>query len=194
VSAEEALLHDRLRTAHRVAGMGSWWTSLRPGDERHDLSPEVRDVLGWSEDRTPTFRDLVAAVHPDDRANLLEVRAAAVGGEPPSHVDLRLVGDDGTIRHAHLAAEVLREDDGTPAALVGVLQDRTAEIEALRRIRVTEASRRQLLQRLLDAADRERERLAREQPQQRFRRGVRAAQIQARHSLRSTATEQAATR
>jgi len=160
--AEVEQVLSQLRTAHRVAGIGSWATSLRSADEPYDMSPEVRSILDWRDDRPPTFRDLAAMVHPDDRPNLLEARAAAIAGDRPYRIDLRLVRVDGSTRHVHLAGEVARDDDGTPQRLVGVLQDRTEEVESLRRLRVTEASRRQLLQRLLDTADRERERLARQ--------------------------------
>lgn len=149
----------RLRAAHRVAGIGSW-EGATTGDEAYDWSPEVHQITGWSGDRPPSFRDLVSLVHPDDRPALFEARAATLQGAP-LRVDLRIVRADQQVRHVHLRAERVTAADGSADRLVGVLQDRTDDIEAMRRIRVTEASRRQLLQRLLDAADHERERLAR---------------------------------
>lgn len=148
----------RLRATHRVAGIGSWDGAVA-GDGTYDWSPEVDEITGWSGSRRPTFRDLVPLVHPDDRPALFEARAAALRGVP-LRVDVRLVRPDQQVRHVHLRAEVV-STDGYEDRLVGVLQDRTEDIEAMRRIRVTEASRRQLLQRLLDASDHERERLAR---------------------------------
>lgn len=148
----------RLRAAHRVAGIGSWEGGVT-GDVAYDWSPEVHQITGWSGDRPPTFRDLVSLVHPDDRPALFEARAATMRGAPLK-ADLRIVRPDGQVRHVHLRAELVSADP-TAGRLVGVLQDRTEDVEAMRRIRVTEASRRQLLQRLLDAADHERERLAR---------------------------------
>jgi len=153
----------QLRAAHRVARVGSWAASLRARDEPYQWSPEVREILGWPADQPPpAFGDLVALVHPDDRAKLFEARASATSKARPYRVDLRIVRPDGQVRHLHIAAEVVRDADGRRDRLVGVLQDRTEEVEALRRLRITEASRRQLLQRLLDTADRERERLARQ--------------------------------
>jgi signal transduction histidine kinase len=149
----------RLRTAHRVAGIGSWEGAVS-GDDAYDWSPEVHQITGWSGDRPPTFRDLVSLVHPDDRPALYEARAATIRGAP-LEVDVRIVRPDQQVRHVHIRAELVSAADGSADRLVGVLQDRTDDIEAMRRIRVTEASRRLLLQRLLAAADHERERLAR---------------------------------
>lgn len=160
---EQERLLARLRTAHRVAGVGSWEADL---DERGrsttlDLSAEVHEIAGWTGQRPPTYGDFVGLIHPDDRPGFFEVSDAAFAGTRPYRTDLRLVRPSGDVRHVHLAAEVHRRTDGTPERLVGVIQDRTEEIESLRRVRVAEASRRHLLQRLLEAADHERERLAR---------------------------------
>jgi len=161
--AEQERILARLRIAHRVAGVGSWEGAV---DERgrssdFELSPEVDDIVGWTEDRPPTYADFVALIHPDDRPGYFEARDAALAGTRPYRIDVRLVRPDGTLRHVHLAAEVRRRDDGSPLRLVGVIQDRTEEIESMRRVRTAEASRRHLLQRLLETAEHERERLAR---------------------------------
>jgi signal transduction histidine kinase len=149
-----------LRSAHRLVGVGSWLGVV--GDElRMHWSPEAREIAGWTEDRSPTFADVVAMVHPDDRPLLLEMRASALAGERPFAIDLRLIRPDGEQRRVHLAAEIERDEDGTPTRLVGALQDRTEVLDSLRQLRVTEVSRRDLLERLLATAGTERARLAR---------------------------------
>lgn len=160
-SEERDRLLSQLRAAHRIAGIGSWEGVFEGGRQSLDWSPEVHEIAGWRSSRPPTFTDFVSLVHPDDRPAFFESRDAALAGRKPYAMDLRLVRPDGAVRHVHIAADVIRGADGAPARLVGVVQDRTEEIEALRRLRVIEASRRQLLERLLDAADRERERIER---------------------------------
>jgi two-component system sensor histidine kinase UhpB len=161
-SPQQRLL-ARLRTARRVAGIGSWEGVVDQQRRTHALewSPEVLDIVGWAPAQEPTFADFVARIHPDDRPMFFEARDAALAGTRPYRFDLRLVRPDGEVRHIHLAAEVHRDADGAPERLVGVIQDRTEEVESLRSVRAAEATRRLLLERLLDAADRERERLAR---------------------------------
>lgn len=160
---EQERILSRLRTAHRVAGVGSWESSLDDRGRNKALlwSPEVHEITGWSADRPPTYGDFVALIHPDDRPAFFEMRDAAIAGTRPYRMDLRLLRPDAQVRHIHLVAEVVLGPDGTAERLIGVLQDRTDEIESMRRVRTAEASRRHLLQRLLEASEHERERLAR---------------------------------
>ncbi|MFP5322717.1 MAG: PAS domain-containing protein [Acidimicrobiia bacterium] len=154
-------LARRLAAVHRAAGIGSWEHVFGEGASSVDWSAEVDEIAGWPADRARSYEAFVSLVHPDDRPAFFEARDAALAGAKPYEIDLRLLRPDGEVRHVHVAAEVERHADGRPSRLVGVLQDRTGEIESLRRLRITEASRRQLLERLLDATDRERDRLAR---------------------------------
>lgn len=148
-----------LQTAHRTAGLGSWEAEL---DAAHSLywSPEVFEIAGLPTDEPPTFEGFVRLIHPDDRPLFLQIRSQALTGERPYDMDLRMIRPDGSPRHVHLLAEVLVDEHGTPQRLIGTVQDRTDEVAALRRLRTTEAARRDLLQRLIDAAEIERRRLA----------------------------------
>ena len=150
----------RLQTAHRIAGLGSWEAELRDPPVLY-WSPETYEIAGWPADEPPSFEGFVRLVHPDDRPAFLDARSAALAGDRPYAIDVRIVRHDGALRHLHVAARILRDDDGTPRRLIGAVQDRTAELEDLRQLRTTEAARRELLQRVIDSADIERSRLAR---------------------------------
>ena len=149
-----------LRSAHRLVGIGSW-ESVHEDEVRLRWSEEVREIAGWTEERDPTYEEFVAMMHPDDRPLFLETRASALAGERPYTIDLRLVRPDGEQRRVHIAAEIVRDEDGRPERLIGAIQDRTEEIDGLRQLRITEVSRRDLLERLLVTAEIERARLAR---------------------------------
>lgn len=157
--SEQRRLLAHLQTAHRIAGLGSWEAEL-DGSGRVFWSPEVYELTGLPSNDEPTLDTFVRLLHPDDRPLFLEARSAALRGERPYEMDLRIVRPDGQVRHLQLVAEIQRDDRGAQRRLIGTLQDRTGEIEALRRLRVTEAKRRDLLQRLIDTADIERRRLA----------------------------------
>ncbi len=159
-SPELRRILGHLRSAHRVAGIGTWDAHFegRPGLR---WSPEVRAIAGWTLDRDPTWDEFVGLLHPDDRPLYLEVRASALAGERPYSMNLRFVRPDGEQRRVHLLAEIVRDADGRPTRLIGAVQDRTEEIDGLRHLRLTEVARRDLLQRLLLMADTERGRLAR---------------------------------
>lgn len=148
-----------LQTAHQVAGLGSWEGEL-DGSRHLYWSPEVYEIFGLPPDRSPTIDTLVRLIHPDDRPLFLDARADALQGERPYEIDVRIVRPDGEVRHLQLVAEIVRDEIGAARRLIGTVQDRTEEIEAMRRLRLTEAERRDLLQRLIDTADIERRRLA----------------------------------
>lgn len=150
----------RLQTANRIAGLGSWEAELGDPPTLY-WSPETSEIAGWPTDEPPTFEGFVRLLHPDDRPLFLDARSAALAGGRPYAIDVRIIRRDGAVRHLHVAARILRDDDGTPRRLIGVVQDRTSEVEDLRQLRVTEAARRELLQRIIDAAEIERHRLAR---------------------------------
>ena len=159
-SPEARRLLLRLQSAHRLAGAGSWEADVSGPPCLH-WSPEVHDILGRPLDQPPTFEDFVAMVHPDDRPLFLDARAAALAGARPYDIDLRVIRPGGEQRRIRIVAEVRRGPDGEAVRLVGALLDRTEAIEGLRRLRLTEVARRDLLQRLLETADTERQRLAR---------------------------------
>lgn len=159
-SPEQRRILSHLQSAHRLARIGSWETEIGPGTRLH-WSPEVREIVGWREERAPRYDEFVGMVHPDDRPLFLEMRASALAGDRPYAIDLRLIRPDGEQCRVHVVAEVLRDEHGNPYRLIGAVQDRTEEIEGLRRLRITEVARRDLLQRLLVTADVERTRLAR---------------------------------
>lgn len=159
-STELRRVLGHLRSAHQLAGIGSWEADVTTQAQLH-WSPEVRSIVGWTLDRDPTYEEFVGMVHPDDRPLFLEVRHSALAGERPYAIDLRVLRADGEQRRIHLLAEVLRDEEGQPTRLIGAVQDRTEEVEGLRRLRVTEVARRDLLQRLLVTAGTERGRLAR---------------------------------
>ena len=151
-----------LQSAHRLAGIGSWEADIgSDGRPQMYWSPEVHQIAGWTDDQEPSYEEFVGMIHPDDRPLFLEGRGAAMSGERPYEMDLRVFLADGQLRRVHLMAEVLRDGHGKPLRLVGAVQDQTEDIEGLRQLRMTEVARRDLLQRLLITADIERSRLAR---------------------------------
>jgi len=96
--AEVGRLRAHLRSAHRLAGTGSWEADL-DGPHRLRWSAEVHEITGLPLDQQPTFEDFVAMLHPDDRPLFLDARAGALRGERGAPVLRALVGGPGV---AHL--------------------------------------------------------------------------------------------
>ncbi len=130
---EEALaaLHQRereLERAQEVAHLGSYWLDLTTGETR--LSVGLKQLLGVSDmgEDAPQLQDMIL---PEDRSQLLEsnqeIMETAGGTFCQSY---RVRRPDGEVRYFEDRAEVDRDEQGRPVALVGTLHDVTKASQA----------------------------------------------------------------
>jgi PAS domain S-box-containing protein len=114
-----------LEEAQAVADVGHWTSDVFPGD-RLIWSRQIYRIFGITEarfdGRVGTF---FSFVHPDDRGPVKEAVAAAVSGERPYAIELRIIRPDGSMRWVHARAVVTRDEQGEPLRLLGVVQDIT---------------------------------------------------------------------
>ena len=140
--------------------MGSWSGELAYDYELY-FSAALRAMLDWGDDwPEPTLAQFLEMVHPDDRDRYVAMRDAALAGEAPYEIDCRFVTATGRVRHAHIAAEIERDDAGRPVRLIGIAQDITDSVRLIEQLLEAEAARRAVLHRLMQSADAERSRLA----------------------------------
>jgi PAS domain S-box-containing protein len=142
-------------------------------------TPETYRLFGVSpETFVPSADTMIALLHPEDRDTMREWIRAALAGEHPEAVEVRVVLPDGSIRIISGRGEIIPSNGYEPARLVGTAQDvteRKQTEEALRRwneqleeqvVRRTEELRhtvrrlRELTLELSQAEDRERQRIA----------------------------------
>jgi PAS domain S-box-containing protein len=127
--AELIELRDTLVRAQQIAGMGSW--ELLIEDRRLIWSEEVYRIFGMAaEDFAGTFDAFIARIHPHDREALLRAQASAEAGGDELDLEHRVVLSDGSIRHVHERARLLRDAEGRPWRLAGSVQDITARKRA----------------------------------------------------------------
>lgn len=138
---------DSLSEALAVAHVGAWaW--LVSTDELW-WSDETYRICGRTPgESTPLYDDFLAAVHPDDRAEVERCVHAALEGTEAYDVVHRLVHPSGEVRHVHEYGTVLRAPDGTPLRLLGFVQDVTEEMT----LRRTLAEREELYRLLAENA------------------------------------------
>jgi PAS domain S-box-containing protein len=133
----------RLRLAEAAGGLGLWDWDLETG--RTDWSQGVYQNLGIAPtDRPPTYDDLMARVHPDDRQRLIDANAHAIANERFYHIDYRSLDSDGQERWIHARGQVYRDALGKAMRLVGYNIDVTERHRAAERIRESEARFRAL--------------------------------------------------
>jgi diguanylate cyclase (GGDEF)-like protein/PAS domain S-box-containing protein len=128
--AVEALRRSeaRLVSAQRIARLGHWEHDLATGEFR--WSEQLSVIFGLRpETVVGNFEAALQHVHSADRE---EVRAARqrLKHENVSRVDFRVVRPDGSTRFMHGLSEVVFDDEGRPARVVGTIQDISERKEA----------------------------------------------------------------
>ncbi len=130
-SAEEGLRASErnLAEAQRIAHIGSWEWDLATGLAQR--SEELHRIFGVEPGAIPeTNEAFLAFVHPDDRARVQASERAAISGSGQHGLDYRIAWPDGTVRIVHEEGELIRDPSGTPARLVGTVQDITERVAA----------------------------------------------------------------
>jgi diguanylate cyclase (GGDEF)-like protein/PAS domain S-box-containing protein len=120
LAEKEALLAE----AQHTARLGSYRWDLVTGEV--DWSDEMHRLLGFD---AGEVRDHAAAftsrIHPDDVEAVEAAWAASRRGDPPISMRLRIVLPGGDVRWIDAHTQLLTDEDGAPARLVGTMQDVT---------------------------------------------------------------------
>jgi PAS domain S-box-containing protein len=134
-------LHEgesRLATALLAGHLGPWELDVKACVLT--ASSTCKAVFGREHEATFTYEELVASVHPDDKAEMLARIDASIGSDTDFAAEIRTIWPDGTVHWAELRARLVRDQWGGKARLVGVSSDitdrRTAE-DRLRRLNET---------------------------------------------------------
>jgi PAS domain S-box-containing protein len=131
-----------LGAAQRLAHLGSWVMEFRPTDPT-DLD---RARLMWSEEVFRIFgvppggievsiETFFHAVHPDDRAAVLEAFTEAQRERREYQIDHRIIRPDGVERIVHEQATTLYDELGNPVKVLGTVQDITERKHAEEELR-----------------------------------------------------------
>jgi diguanylate cyclase (GGDEF)-like protein/PAS domain S-box-containing protein len=95
------------------------------------VSPQLQAILGlrpeaWLEDP----EGWTNALHPDDRDRILAEAEACIEAEQPFDFEYRMIASDGRVVHLWEKTSIVRDADGRPIAVNGVMLDVTALKEA----------------------------------------------------------------
>lgn len=131
---EEALRKSEasLKEAQRIAHIGNWEWDLKSNSMYS--SEEVYSIYGKKSEELTTYEEGLNVIHPEDREFVRRSIAEALEGKPYS-IDARIIRR-GEERNVHIQGELVRDQAGDPARLVGTIQDITdrkrAEEEVLK--------------------------------------------------------------
>ncbi|MDX1907548.1 MAG: PAS domain-containing protein [Bacteroidia bacterium] len=120
---ERIIFSNRLMLATQGARIGVWEFEVKTGTIIwDDITYEVMGVpLGLFEGTQEAWQRLL---HPDDVASTLEKVSNALEGKAPYDTEIRLVPGSG-IKYVHTCAQVIRDAQGHPERMVGIVWDIT---------------------------------------------------------------------
>ena len=139
-----------LNLGEQVAGLGHW--RYEPASKELHWSAEVYRIYGLDPDGpSPTVEQAIAAYHPEDRAVVRHAVDRAFAEHDGYALQVRLVREDGEIRHVQSRAVVETGLGGEVAALFGVFIDVTDQVRTSAAVRESEARYRMLADNTSDA-------------------------------------------
>jgi PAS domain S-box-containing protein len=116
---------QRLRLVLEGAETGTWRWEI--GADAIEWSDNLGPLHGLPAGTSPsTYAEYIECIHPDDREALGSVVERAVVAGLDYTLEFRTRWPDGTVRWLETRAHVLRDDAGSPTALLGLAQDVTA--------------------------------------------------------------------
>ena len=130
----------RLRFATEAAEVGIWEIALP--DLTLSGTPTLNAVYGFAPGPTPSYDDVRARAHPDDAGRVLAAFDRAIAGDAEYDVTYRVRRDDGSYAWVEVRGQVIRDERGTAARILGVSQDVTARRTAETELALSEESLR----------------------------------------------------
>jgi PAS domain S-box-containing protein len=134
---ELAQVNERLVDAERIAHLGHWERDLTTG--KGYWSDENFRIYGLPVgSSSPELDALLALLHVDDRETMRRVRMEVEAGQDTYDIRCRVVRPDGSLRHVHSQAEVMRDTHGRAVRLIGTTLDITDLVDAELKLRESE--------------------------------------------------------
>ncbi|MCA1940476.1 MAG: PAS domain S-box protein [Caenispirillum bisanense] len=136
------LSEERLQRATAFAEIGTWDWNLRTNDIY--WSERMAELFGYPGGvKEVAYESAITRTHPHDRHRVQAAITACIEQGRVYDIEHRVVWPDGTIRWVHGRGDVVRDADGRPVRMLGVIRDITrnkaAEVavqESQRRLRV----------------------------------------------------------
>ncbi|MEZ4383878.1 MAG: PAS domain-containing protein [Nannocystaceae bacterium] len=125
---------EALRESTRLAKLGTWDYDLVTGEVR--WSEEILRLFELDQfDHRASYDAFLAHVHPSDRERVDRAFRRSLVERTPYAIDHRLRVPSGAVRHVRERGRTIYADDGTPLRSIGTVQDITAEVESMARLR-----------------------------------------------------------
>jgi len=121
-----------LKRAQAVSGTGHWYADLPP--EEFSLSDQFCRIFHIKPGSTLTMKELIGHAYFEDREQLENSWSNLIDGTKKSFNIKHRIPVDGEIRWINQQAEIIRDEEGTPSAALGIVRDITEQLESEREL------------------------------------------------------------
>jgi PAS domain S-box-containing protein len=129
---------EKLNEAQHIAMIGSWEWNLQTNHVW--WSDETYRIFGVTpQNFVPSFEANGKFIHPDDVANYGKSFEHSIQTGEPLDIELRLVTNDGLLKHCNGKGKIIYDDSGQPIRFVGTMMDITGRKRAEGTLRNSEA-------------------------------------------------------
>jgi two-component system nitrate/nitrite sensor histidine kinase NarX len=120
---------ERYALAQRAAQIGSWDWDILTG-ELH-WSDQIEPLFGFERGQFgATYEAFLECIHPEDRPRVIDTVGASVKHGADYRIEHRVVWPDGTVHWVLEAGDVVRDENGKPVRMLGIVQDVTSRRKA----------------------------------------------------------------
>jgi PAS domain S-box-containing protein len=134
---------ERMNEAQHIAKLGSWEWNMQTNNVW--WSDETYRIFGVTpQDFVPSFEANGKFIHPNDFARYGKSFEHSIQTGEPLDVDLRLVTNDGLLKHCHGKGKIIYDDSGQPIHFIGTMMDITERKQAEKTLQENEERFRSL--------------------------------------------------
>lgn len=138
-----------LTEAQRIAHLGNWEWDIT--NDTLSWSDEIYRIFGLAPQQFgASYEAFLNAVHPEDRQLVANSVREALERLHTYSIEHRILQPDGTLRHVHEQAEVIRGKDGQPISMLGTVLDITGRKLVEQALHDSESRYRNLVETTID--------------------------------------------
>ena len=114
----------RFNKSQEFANIGTWDWNIQTGELY--WSDRIAPLFGYAKgELETTYDNFLASIHPDDKQMVIDAVNDCVEKGIEYNIEHRTVWPDGTVRWLHESGDVVRDENGNPLNMLGVVQDIT---------------------------------------------------------------------
>ncbi len=113
---------ERLRRSQNFANIGTWDWDIQTGDLY--WSERIPSLFGYPDNEVETsYANFLSVLHPDDKENVVNAINACIEHGAEYDIEHRIIRPDGQVRWLHEKGDVVRNEEGQPLHMLGVVID-----------------------------------------------------------------------